>query len=928
MREEACTVLVPGFWRLSWLCSLSGMLLTWTLAAAQAPPLTINQEDGQLVLQWPASATNFLPESTGALGTNACWFGLTNTPHLTARGWEVTNSPGTDAQFYRLLERFDFYGRPIGMLRLFGQARWGDVSPGRVDDDTIYHAPGVVVDCSDSTNRVYVADSGNNRILGFRSPSDAHAELFFGQPDACSGAPNGDGNLGYYGPTTSSNLCLTAYPAGPNVAEQWMRVNFDVDAGGNLYVPDFYNNRVLLYRAPFSADKSDGKGDTIADFVWGQTNFLKNSINLERGVNQPNASSLHLSYGGFDHVSARGVSVDAGTNLWVADTFNYRVLRFPPGSAAANLVLGQAGFTNVEPACQLASAPTNAPLNRMCAPTLARVNPETGELWVIDEFPGGFPARILIFTPPFSNGASATRQLVPRQLLEGDYAGGYRFTHATGLIFNRFKTDDLVDPGVSTNRYQDGVCWLQANEKRVLLLDAEGNILLAINAPDTVHYGGNYSAYDVCGTTAFTPYNLIWPGGMIGMDSSNNLYIADEAQSRVARFALPYRYSTNGVNRCLPPANGGFCDHSVVDGVHNINQQNHVSASGFHQDNFGLGVFGNQLFVRDFQRYLVWTNYLEKTNGAPADIFVGQPSGATISLRNNLTGRATHTIDDHDRLWTTGEHGRIFLYQLPFTNNSAPLRTLLPLYWADAPNTEVDYRCEQPLAFDPLNHKLWVYDTPRHRLLRVANPDDWADKLYVDAVVGQANKTDGQINRGQPAPSDDSFGDVDDVKFDQHGNLVVVDNTYECHPNARVIAFLAADLASINTMFPDLHAKHVWCVESFTQTAICRIHDPLYGDTPFSPVSVAFNSRNEMVIGNDGYHRDAQKRLVRQLYLYRTPYAQTLPDAVIELPMGSPGEIAFDPQDNLIVQDHTWNRVWVLNYDRDPAWLRPWPPAP
>ena len=64
---------------------------------------------------------------------------------------------------------------------------------------------------------------------------------------------------------------------------------------------------------------------------------------------------------------------------------------------------------------------------------------------------------------------------------------------------------------------------------------------------------------------------------------------------------------------------------------------------------------------------------------------------------------------------------------------------------------------------------------------------------------------------------------------------------------------------------------------------------------------------------------------MRQLYLYRNPLTKTTPDAWIELPMGAPGEITFDPQDNLVVQDHTWNRVWVINYDLDPAWLRPIP---
>jgi pyrroline-5-carboxylate reductase len=27
--------------------------------------------------------------------------------------------------------------------------------------------------------------------------------------------------------------------------------------------------------------------------------------------------------------------------------------------------------------------------------------------------------------------------------------------------------------------------------------------------------------------------------------------------------------------------------------------------------------------------------------------------------------------------------------------------------------------------------------------------------------------------------------------------------------------------------------------------------------------------------------------------------------------------------DNLVVMDHTWNKVWVINFDRDPVWLRP-----
>jgi hypothetical protein len=153
--------------------------------------------------------------------------------------------------------------------------------------------------------------------------------------------------------------------------------------------------------------------------------------------------------------------------------------------------------------------------------------------------------------------------------------------------------------------------------------------------------------------------------------------------------------------------------------------------------------------------------------------------------------------------------------------------------------------------------------------------------------------------------------------------MFVVDNTYEGHPNGRVVAFLAEDLAKISTMFPAIEAKKLYVTERFDQTDICRIHLPV--DHPFSPVSIAFNSRNEMVIGNDGYYRDAKIRHLRQLYLYRKPLVKATPDAVIELPLGASGEIYFDEHDHLVVQDHTWCRLWIINYDKDPAWLRPLP---
>ena len=125
------------------------------------------------------------------------------------------------------------------------------------------------------------------------------------------------------------------------------------------------------------------------------------------------------------------MSVDRQGNVWVADTFNSRVLRFPRGQTTADLVLGQPNF-NVNGRPQ--TGPNDTALNKMFTPTLARVNPRTGELFVVDEYPGGFPARILVFEPRFATAWRLRRDL-SRQELQGDYADSYRFTHCTGLVF-------------------------------------------------------------------------------------------------------------------------------------------------------------------------------------------------------------------------------------------------------------------------------------------------------------------------------------------------------------------------------------------------------------------------------------------------------------------------------------------------------------
>ncbi|MBM3119699.1 MAG: hypothetical protein FJ006_09185, partial [Chloroflexi bacterium] len=827
----------------------------------------------------------------------------------------------------------DFYGTPINFLTVFGQPNFKEASEDTVTANKIFHAAGIVVDTSVRPNRIYVADSGNNRILGFESLGTCSnqtntkctndtdcsggtcvinihkaADKIIGQSNDWSTTCNGDNNLGIYTHPSSSTLCFAGFPRVTNTGENWRKKNIDVDGQGNLYIPDDYNNRVLKFNQPFSQDTSGGKGDAIADFVWGQDDFNSNLINRGHGKDNPDNQSLYLSEGGFDHVSARGVSVDTNGNVWVADTFNYRVLRFARDTKAANLVLGQANFGAPDSSNCPASDLKTAPLNKMCTPILARIHPQTGDLFVLDAYPGGFRTRILVFTPPFSNGMAASKVIMPNQ--DRPITGYDYVFRATGLTFNTYKQGDYANGEVWVDEALGGL-------NRVSLLDQNGNILKVIGAIDKYHMGCDGGLYAQCNQEISKNFNLCWPG-TISLDNANNIYIADENYHRIARYALPYQI-TNG---CLPSTNGGLFDGDSGNSVSGYKWAGSV----------GTFIFANQLVVRDRYRYLVWNDYLTKPTGAKADLVVGQASD-TVKVGNFLGGRGTHAIDDGNRLWTSNSSGKIVIYQLPFRGNDQPLVNFVKLYWADD-QQEIDYsNFESGLAFDKQNKKVWAVDGKNHRLLRISNYNDFNNKLFVDMVIGQRNKAETKCNHDQEekdgrAPTAESLCGPSYIEFDNFSNLYVVENAYECHGNDRITMFAADDIKNATSLFPGLSAKKVFVSQSFTQPRTCDVFNKL--EEPFSPVSLAFNSRNQMVVGNDGYYGIHDERHLRQLWFYNDPLKKNdngtfvqgqKPDAYLKLPMGAAGEINFDNQDNLIIQDHTWPRAWLINLERDPAWL-------
>ncbi len=179
---------------------------------------------------------------------------------------------------------------------------------------------------SDGTH-VFVTDIGNNRVMIWNeipTQNGQPADLVLGQPDFKSNASNNTNNGDC--PSTGSGSSIT-YPALCAASLSFPR--YALAGGGRLFVADGGNDRVLVYE---SMPIKNGAG---ADEVLGQYDPFSNINGIEPDPSQGSQSDAN-------QITAPQSLAWDGTNLYVSDPFDRRVLVFTPGQ---NLI-ARTGITN------------------------------------------------------------------------------------------------------------------------------------------------------------------------------------------------------------------------------------------------------------------------------------------------------------------------------------------------------------------------------------------------------------------------------------------------------------------------------------------------------------------------------------------------------------------------------------------------------
>ncbi len=385
------------------------------------------------------------------------------------------------------------------------------------------------------------------------------------------------------------------------------------------------------------------QGDTIADRVLGQLDFVHNAQNLIDASGMLNPQSVAID------------SSVTPNRLYVTDTNNSRVLAYHDvatfvNGEAADLVIGQPDF--LSGSCNQNNP--NASSGSLCGPIGVAVD-SSGNLYVADSD----NSRVLEYNAPFAACGSFP------------CIGG-----SAHLVFGQggdFTTVDCNKGGVSAN----SLCFPVA-----LAVDANGNLYVAdqnqsrvleYNTPLTTDttadlvfgQGGTFLTQN-CNGGGITANSLCNPDG-VAVDSSGDVYIADQINNRVLEYQTPL---TNGTTADMVFGQANFSSGAVNAG--GSTAANSLAAPA------GLAADGaGNLYVADFNNNRVLEYNTPLSSDTTADVVFGQGGSFTsfdcnpTASASNLCGPAGVAVDSANNLYTV-EYGnnRLLKYNTPLTTDT------------------------------------------------------------------------------------------------------------------------------------------------------------------------------------------------------------------------------------------------------------------
>jgi len=537
----------------------------------------------------------------------------------------------------------------------------------------------VALDLSLSPAAIYVADTANNRVLGWRNASNfengAAADIVLGQRDRFATTP--------LGPNTTLTSGLSQ-PTG-----------LAVDRDGNLYVVDTANNRILRFPKPFAQPAGEL---VLPDQVIGQASLATRAAN-SGGLSDKSVAVFSAAAGSF----RSGLVFDRDGNLFFTDAGNHRVVRYPasslgPGAAnfpAADLVLGQPNLTTNTPL--LLTVQNRVSKSRLNQPSSLAID-QAGRLFVADAL-----SRVLVFAPPFTNGMDAARimgfvnppvagQPTPPPITEQTLGliapapggTGLRFFPPEG-VFTIDNTPFVIDsPAHRILRYDPFDQWPPESSsfsppaKAVIGQDTFQQPLPRINR-------GRPEPYD---NTFFTPVAAAVGGGEVFVvDSFNHrvLVFPDLSSGPPLSQGAPYL-----ARRVLGQVGFEFNSVNFIEGREFFFRSALLTAAGIAVDRRSSPP---RLYVADpnNHRVLGFADVRKLRPGDRADVVVGQvdlfraipnspPSETLARTDGGLFFPIGVAVDDQGNLWVADQaNSRVLRIPNPFAQQERPLKADLVL---------------------------------------------------------------------------------------------------------------------------------------------------------------------------------------------------------------------------------------------------------